>query len=125
MKGESTIQTEIVAFLSSISGKYRFSFFSVPNEAQAIEGGPRSKRRMAIAQTLRNMGLQPGANDLVICHDGRFYGLEVKSATGRQSKKQKDFERWILRTKGKYEIARSVEECEKVLINWGIIKHEK
>src|SRR4051794_21166197 len=34
---------------------------------------------------LSRLGLKPGWPDLLVCHDGRLYGLELKTRTGRLS----------------------------------------
>ena len=47
--------------------------------------------------------------------DGRFIGVEVKSATGRQSDAQKHMEQNIRRRNGLYVLARSVDDVENVL----------
>jgi hypothetical protein len=61
---------------------------------------------------------QPGCPDIlgVMSPSGRLIGVEVKSATGRQSPEQKRFEE-MFRSKGAiYILARSLEDVDRVLI---------
>ena len=55
----------------------------------------------------------PGSADITgILPDGRRLEVECKSATGRQSEKQKKFEEKIRTNGGIYILARSVEDLE-------------
>ncbi len=62
-----------------------------------------------------------GGPDLVLIHRGLYVGLEVKSETGRQSEAQKEFQRLLEASGGKYFIVRSIEDVENALkgINYG------
>lgn len=66
----------------------------------SIQGGPGSK---------------PGDPDLIACIDGRFIGIEVKTAGGRQSPIQKRRQEQIEQSKGIYRIIRSMEELQEML----------
>ena len=57
----------------------------------------------------------PGGSDLIGMVDGRFTSIEVKSATGQESKEQALF-RALVKAKGGFScIARSIEEaCEAI-----------
>ena len=58
----------------------------------------------------------PGQADLTgILPDGRRLEVEVKSATGRQTRDQKSFQRMIEKFNGVYVLARSVEELRNAL----------
>lgn len=66
--------------------------------------------------------VKAGVPDIIVVHQGRFIGIEVKSATGRQSESQKDFEQELLsRGQGNYFIARSVEDVENQLKERGVL----
>jgi len=53
----------------------------------------------------------PGSPDIIgVLPNGRFLGVECKSATGRQSAKQKKFEAKLGTNKGLYILARSADE---------------
>lgn len=56
-------------------------------------------------------GLAPGSADLVGILDGRFFALEVKTATGRLRPDQKLWMELVRRTGGFAAVARSVDEA--------------
>lgn len=56
-----------------------------------------------------------GTADIIVCRKGIFVGLEVKSATGKQSRWQKEAENKILKAGGQYYVVRSVEDVFKAL----------
>jgi hypothetical protein len=86
--------------------------FHVPN------GGQRVK---AEAGRLKAMGTRAGIPDLVVLIDGRAYGLELKTARGRQNPAQKTMAETWRRAGCDYEIARTVTEARAVLVRWGAI----
>lgn len=58
----------------------------------------------------------PGSPDIIgILPNGRFIGVEIKSAKGKQSKDQKIFQRRVEKWNGIYIIARSIDDCEKFI----------
>lgn len=56
-----------------------------------------------------------GVPDIIVVKEGKFIGLEVKSATGRQSTAQEDFERDLRIAGGVYFLVRSIEDVENAL----------
>jgi len=62
----------------------------------------------------------PGQADLTgILIDGRRFEVETKSATGRQSEDQRNFQRVIERFNGLYVLARSVSDVRRALLQAG------
>ena len=116
---ESVIQESIVNFLSMICRQYRFLFFSVPNES--ITTGTEGKD-FGRAINLKKMGVLPGVSDLVIGYRGKMYCLEVKNEKGKQSDRQKNFERWCADCCIPYVLVRSVDDVHEALKEWGIVK---
>ena len=58
----------------------------------------------------------PGESDLtLLCRGGRTVFIEVKTSTGRQSKKQKNFQAAVERLGFEYIIMRSVADAEKFI----------
>jgi Holliday junction resolvase len=53
---------------------------------------------------------KPGAPDIILCHGGKFIGIEVKSNKGRQSLDQKQAEKQIRYAGGEYFIVRNISE---------------
>ena len=116
---ESIIQEQIVNYLSIFCRAHRFLFFSVPNEA-TVKGKTGADFGRAI--NLKKMGVLPGVSDLIIGHNGKMYCLEVKNEKGRQSERQKNFERWCADCGIPYILVRSVDDVHEALKKWGIVK---
>jgi hypothetical protein len=55
-----------------------------------------------------------GVPDICVIKKGKFIGLEVKSATGRQSDDQKTFELFVTENGGFYYVVRSLEEVRQI-----------
>ena len=109
---EDRIQAEIVKFLR---GKDIF-VFSIPNEGAGRNGAIRTAQ-------LITMGLYPGAADLCVwwTKDNRtIVGyLEVKTATGRQSDRQKRFEEKCIGKGIPYHVVRSVGDVREYMAQEG------
>lgn len=59
----------------------------------------------------------PGSGDIIgLLPDGRFLSVECKTATGKQSNAQKQFQEIIERNSGVYVLARSTSDLERALI---------
>jgi hypothetical protein len=56
-----------------------------------------------------------GIPDIICVIRGRFVGIEVKSAIGRESPEQRDWQGRIERAGGVYVLARSWEDVEKAM----------
>jgi len=106
---EAKIQYQICEYLQL----RRLYFFSIANEAAG---------RSRIAQMqLVSMGLRAGVADLEVwLPDGVTLYLEVKTATGRQSPRQKKFQERCEQHGRAYHIVRSVEDVERVLAECGV-----
>jgi hypothetical protein len=52
----------------------------------------------------------PGAPDLIGCVDGKFVGLEVKTATGKLSETQKALAASLRAAGGAYHVVRSIDD---------------
>jgi hypothetical protein len=55
-----------------------------------------------------------GVPDICVIKKGKFIGLEVKSATGKQSDDQKLFELFVTDNGGFYYLVRSLEDVRKI-----------
>ena len=100
-KSENQIQQECIVYFRN---KYcrkgldpRYCIFSVPNEA-----GYKNKQFVST-------GLLPGVSDVIVVLPGKVLFLEFKTATGRQSEKQKDFEEIVTNLGHDYFIVRNFE----------------
>ena len=84
----------------------RCMIFSVPNDSSnAVE----QQRKV-------NTGLLAGVSDLIMFIGADVYFIEIKTSTGRQSDKQKDFENRVNLLGHKYFLVRSLDEFKKIVI---------
>lgn len=108
---EDKIQQDIVIwFNNNYCLKHhapRCSIFSVPN------GGTRNKLE---AIKLKSTGMKAGVSDLIVVMPEIVLFVEVKTETGKQSDKQKEFEIIISKLGFKYYLVRSLDEF-KIIIN--------
>lgn len=88
-------------------------FCAVPN------GEARSK---ATGGRLKAQGVIAGTPDLIFCIHGLFYGLELKAPGGYQSKVQRDQEVAIKAAKGRYVVAKGIDDAYAVLESWGVFE---
>lgn len=103
---ESEIQSQIIDFLS-----YRVDlFFQRTNNIPVYDEKQTKYRSMP-------KGAKSGFPDIIVIKNGVFIGLEVKTLTGKQSKKQKDMEKEIIKNGGQYHIVRCLHDVIKVIDN--------
>lgn len=101
---ESNIQRACVKWFSLQHADLRSLFFAVGN------GGARNKTEAAI---MKGEGVTAGVSDIVFLYPtDRYHGLciEFKTAKGRQSESQKEFQFQVEQAGYCYIIVRSVEE---------------
>lgn len=108
MKTESKIQQEMVIWYNNnFCLKHhnpRHFIFSVPNESKSKK---ETLQKMAI-------GMKPGVSDLIILQPNKAIFVEVKTEIGRQSPKQKDFEKVVKELGFEYHLVRSLEEFKNI-----------
>ena len=122
---ESTIQQTIISYLSAMALRYHFIFFSVPNEGIMTVLMAHKVPKLEcvkIVSYFKKMGLLPGVSDIIIGYQGKMYCMEVKDHKGTQSKAQVIFENNAGKTGIPYELVRSVEDADRVMRGWGIVK---
>jgi hypothetical protein len=74
---------------------------------------------------LKALGVLPGICDLILVHEGRFYGLEMKPLKGGVvSDAQHSAHARLQRAGGKTAIARGAEEACLILIEWSLLRPE-
>jgi len=104
MKTESKIQQEILIFYRNNHCLKHHDpsniIFSVPNE---------SKSKKETLQK-RAIGMLAGVSDLIIIETNRVIFVEVKTETGTQSQKQKDFQAKVEALGYCYLLVRSLED---------------
>jgi hypothetical protein len=100
---EAMIQRAILDYLQWYSLKNKVYFFRSGAGHVALESGRRFKTG------------KPGCPDITVCGaGGQFIGVEVKTATGRQSASQKKAEAEILAAGGRYELCRSLDDIKRI-----------
>jgi sRNA-binding regulator protein Hfq len=108
-KTEAKLQQELVVwFRNNFCLKHqspRCAIFSIPNEAQG-------KSEMMYKKAI---GLLPGASDLQVLLPNRCIFVEVKTEIGKQSEKQKDFEKTVTDLGFEYYLVRSLDDFKRIL----------
>lgn len=104
-KSESKIQQEIVIWYRNNNLNNNNIIFSVPNEGKSV------KEQMFKKAT----GLMSGVSDLICINNGEVIFIECKDLKGKQSEKQKDFQKTIELQGFKYHLVRSLEEFQKII----------
>lgn len=99
-KSEYTIQVEIVNYCR----KNNIVCFSVPNEAT------RNNSKYI------KSGVLAGVSDLICINNGEVLFIECKDDKGKQSEKQKDFEKIVSLQGFKYYLVRSLEEFKHIFL---------
>ena len=74
---------------------------------------------------LKTMGLVSGAPDWVFMWGGGCGCLELKTKGNYQTDSQKKFELWCGTVGVRYEVARTIEEVQEILIEWKILDPSK
>lgn len=107
---ESRIQQEIVMwFWNSFVSLRGGLCYNLNNSV----GGYRGKIN-------RFLGLVAGRSDMTLYYQGNAYMIELKTATGRQSNKQKEWQSFIEGQGFTYVVIRSLEEFKEFVGELGI-----
>ncbi len=74
---------------------------------------------------LKRAGLQSGWPDIQLIHEGRYYGLEVKTSTGRLSPAQKIIHQKLTDSGCLVAVVKSVTDAQEKIVEWGISRRYK
>ncbi|WP_297635141.1 VRR-NUC domain-containing protein [uncultured Clostridium sp.] len=104
---ESEIQSGIIDYLQILENRGKI-FFQRVNNTPVYD---------PIGKKFRSMpkGTKKGFPDILVLMNGRTIGFEVKTATGKQSKDQKDIESKFKQHGQEYFVVRTVEEVICIL----------
>lgn len=104
---EKSIQKQVVSFLQ----RYYPNLFylSIRNEG---------KRSLREGKEAKDMGLRSGASDLYFLHNGKSLFLELKNEKGKQSEKQKEFEKQVTENGAIYIVAYSFSDAITAIQNF-------
>jgi hypothetical protein len=100
---EAMIQRACLDWLTAMKKQHDIVFFRANSGAFKTEQGRYVKTGT------------PGLADICLIHDGVFYGVEVKTATGRMSQSQKQFKAELEAAGGKYLLCRSVSDLKEAI----------
>lgn len=104
---EEQLQTSCVQWFRLAFSQY--VCFAVPN------GGSRNAIEAA---RMKQSGTLAGVSDLIVIGNKSILFVEMKTNTGRQSDKQKQFQKDIERLGYQYVICRSLSEFMKSILAW-------
>lgn len=104
---EEDIQTACVSWFRVMYPRYLC--FAAPN------GG---SRNVVEAAHMKAAGVLAGVSDLIIVGDRSVLFVEMKTKTGRQSERQKDFQRSVERLGFEYKVCRSLADFQQVVTRW-------
>lgn len=104
--------------VAALEGRLRAIWCHVANEV----GGGRGRSSAIAYRVAKALGLIPGAADYFFMWEGGGGVIEFKSETGRQTENQKDFQAWCEYLNVDYRIARSADEGEAILKEWGVLR---
>lgn len=99
---ESAIQKSVLDYLGWISRHMEIYYFRSASGAVNTAQGRYFKTG------------KPGTPDISLVWHGRYYGLEVKTAKGKQTAKQKQAQAEIEAAGGRYVIVRKSEDVEEI-----------
>lgn len=100
---ESVIQKGICDWLGWQEKKLGIYWFRANSGAMKLESGRFMKTG------------RPGLPDICAIKEGVFYGLEVKTAKGKQSQSQKYAEEQIKQAGGQYHVVRSIADVKEIM----------
>ena len=109
MTAEDALQITVMKWLK----------LALPADAVAFHPANGGSRNPIEGAKLKAMGVVAGAPDIVIFWGERPYCIELKTSTGRQRPNQKEFEENARKAGALYQLCRSLDEVEGVLLGWG------
>jgi hypothetical protein len=106
MKHESGIQLACMNLLSFYEAQNKLFWWRNNSFAGYIQRANGSKGYI--------QNNKPGLPDLCVIYKGQFYGLEVKTPTGKMSPNQKEAEARITAAGGQYRVVRDVSDISAI-----------
>ena len=114
-QSESEIQIQIVELLKTVlKGDVLWTFFPAGEAGGGRSGKVRGAR-------LKRMGLQPGWPDLQFLHKGRYFGMEVKTKTGRLSTAQRRMHSLLEEQGVSVAVVRSINDVLERANEWKLL----
>ena len=105
-----------------LQNRLKAVFCHVPNELAGMVIHTKGKARVPVLTAIaRALGLITGAADYLFLFDGGSCAIEFKSSTGRLTPPQRDFREWCRLTNVPFHIARSSDEGQAILREYGVL----
>lgn len=82
-------------------------------------GGYRTQIEAAI---FKSLGVRPGVPDLILLHEGRMYGLELKAGRNGLTPSQRTAHTLMRVAGATVETATGIDEALHVLSEWGLLR---
>lgn len=111
---EAAIHRQCADMLTLYERQGKLYWCPVPNGAW-VQGANAAARGRRVSIMKASGMLKPGAPDMIVCIDGRFIGVEIKTDAGRQSDTQREAEAAIDRAGGDYRIVKSLGDLMTIL----------
>jgi len=102
MSEEKLQQDIFIWYSNTYPNKRGLLYHNFNNPRNAIQGAK-----------LKTLGLVSGVADLTLLHEGKAYFFELKTATGKQSKRQKEWSKQVTANNFYYKIIRSLDEFKR------------
>lgn len=113
---EASLQEAVVAFLDRVLLPPA-TFTAISHGIYFTKDREEAKRRGA---RLKRLGLKPGWPDIIILHNGRTHGIELKTSDGTLSEAQKAVHTAMVLARCTVTVCRSVDDVRDRLEVWGL-----
>lgn len=107
VRKESEIQSQIIDYLQLLENQGKLFLHRV-NNISVYDPKIRTHRVFP-------KGAKKGFPDIICLKDGLLIGLEVKTGEGKQSKEQKEIEKYFKKHGAAYFVVRSLEEVIEII----------
>ena len=108
---ETDIQSTIIRYLTVLENQGKL-FFNRTNNIPPVN---KNSKGEVVGFRRLPAGAKKGIPDIWVILQGKTIGLEVKTATGRQSKEQKEIEERFKKNGAEYYIVRSLDDVKEVI----------
>lgn len=108
---ETDIQSAIIRYLTVLENQGKL-FFNRTNNIPPVN---KNSKGEVVGFRRLPAGAKKGIPAIWVILQGKTIGLEVKTATGRQSKEQKEIQEKFTKNDADYYVVRSYEEVKNIL----------
>lgn len=123
---EDLLSIEVANYLraATLEGRLVATWTHIPNEVAGVRNGdvPALRRATRAYSKAKAMGMITGVPDFVFVWAEGGGWIELKSADGRLSARQKDYQDWATATASRHAVCRTLDEVVAVLFHWGVLR---